>query len=114
MEVNHRLTIMVLWWTIDLELEQLQDLTVEGDSVYFNSESFFCARLSCGGAIETCKAVMRGTVKNAIAVVRPPGHHAEPHKAMGFCLFNNVSVAARVVLKEFPECKKVLILDWYV
>lgn len=55
---------------------------------------------------------MSGEVKNAIAVIRPPGHHAEPHKAMGFCLFNNVCVAARVVLNEYPECKRVLILDW--
>lgn len=97
-----------------MELEQLQQHTMEGDSVYFNALSFYCSRLSCGGAIETCKAVMSGQVKNAIAVIRPPGHHAEPHKAMGFCLFNNVCVATKVIQRDFPECKKVMILDWYV
>jgi len=58
-------------------------------------------------------AVGSGKVKNAIAIVRPSGHHAEPHKAMGFCLFNNVCVATKAVQKKYPEkCKKVLILDW--
>lgn len=101
--------------TAGLPDPELKQLSREGDSVYFNSESFFCSQLSCGGAVETCIAVMGGDVKNAIAIVRPPGHHAEPDKAMGFCLFNNVCVAARVVQKRFPQtCKKVLILDWDV
>lgn len=98
----------------DLGLKELQALSRDGDSVYFNAESFFCSRLSCGGAIETCDAVMAGTVKNAIAVIRPPGHHAEPHKAMGFCLFNNVCVAAKAMRRKYPACTKVLILDWDV
>lgn len=98
---------------VDLDLRTLQDLSREGDSVYFNAESFFCSKLSCGGAIETCEAVVDGSCKNAIAVIRPPGHHAEPHKAMGFCLFNNVCVAAKAVQKKYPDTfKKVLILDW--
>ncbi|KAI5787096.1 histone deacetylase Clr3 [Geopyxis carbonaria] len=94
--------------------ERLHELTRDGDSIYYNNESFFCSKLSCGGAIETCDAVAKGLVKNAIAVVRPPGHHAEPHKAMGFCLFNNVCVAAKVVMKNNPSIKKILILDWDV
>ncbi|TGZ77787.1 hypothetical protein EX30DRAFT_310914 [Ascodesmis nigricans] len=98
--------------TQEADLEELQMLTMEGDSVYFNALSFFCSRLSCGGAIETCKAVMSGQVKNAIAVIRPPGHHAEPDQAMGFCLFNNVCVATKVLQRDFPSCKKVMILDW--
>jgi histone deacetylase 6 len=98
---------------VDLPHAELQELTKQGDSVYFNGESFFCSQLSCGGAIETCEAVMSGKVKNAIAVIRPPGHHAEPHKAMGFCLFNNVCVATKVMQQKYPDqCKKVLILDW--
>jgi len=100
---------------VGLGLKELQDLSRDGDSVYFNAESFFCSRLSCGGAIETCDAVMSGKVKNAIAVIRPPGHHAEPHKAMGFCLFNNVCVATKAVQQKYKDkCKKVLILDWFV
>ena len=95
-------------------LESMQEkLALE--SLYFNQESAFCGRLSAGGTIETCLAVVEGKVKNAIAVVRPPGHHAEPQKAMGFCLFNNVAVAARAVMKKHPETvKRILILDWDV
>ncbi|KAK6345073.1 Histone deacetylase hda1 [Orbilia javanica] len=98
----------------NLDKASLLDLTLTGDSVFYNNQSFTCAKLSCGGSIETCKAVWDGRVKNAIAVVRPPGHHAEPHKSMGFCLFNNVAVAARVIRQGNPECKKIMILDWDV
>lgn len=85
------------------------------DSIYFNQSSWLAATLSAGGAIETARAVAADTVKNAIAVIRPPGHHAEENKAMGFCLFNNVCIAARVCQDDFGEqCRKILILDWYV
>ncbi|OBT38882.1 hypothetical protein VE00_11114 [Pseudogymnoascus sp. WSF 3629] len=47
------------------------------------------------GAIETCKNVVAGTVKNAIAVIQPPGHHAKSDEAMGFCFLNNIAIAAR-------------------
>ncbi|KAI4251036.1 MAG: hypothetical protein LQ352_005097 [Teloschistes flavicans] len=99
----------------DLNEEDLIHLERTLDSVYFNKLSFTSALLSAGGAIETCKAVMSGEVKNAIAVIRPPGHHAEFNRPMGFCLFDNVSVAARVCQADFPElCRKILILDWDV
>ncbi|KAL2366192.1 hypothetical protein RJZ56_000840 [Blastomyces dermatitidis] len=95
--------------------EELIALEHTRDSIYFNSLTFTSSILSCGGAIETCKAVVSGQVKNAIAVIRPPGHHAEQNKTMGFCLFNNVCVAARVCQREFGEkCRKILILDWDV
>ncbi|KAI4203928.1 MAG: hypothetical protein LQ350_001550 [Teloschistes chrysophthalmus] len=99
----------------DLGNEQLMHLERTLDSIYFNKLSFTSALLSTGGAIETCKAVMSGEVKNAIAVIRPPGHHAECNRPMGFCLFDNVSVAARVCQAEYPKlCRKILILDWDV
>jgi histone deacetylase 6 len=69
--------------------------------------------MSCGGVIEATLAVARGAVKKAFAIVRPPGHHAEPNEHMGFCFLNNVAVAARVVQKV-SNVKKVLILDWWV
>ena len=100
--------------TADMTYEELMKLGTMSDSMYFNNESAYCARLACGGAIETCKAVVTGRVKNAIAVIRPPGHHAEPDQAGGFCLFNNVSVAVKTTMQNFPEIRKVLILDWDV
>lgn len=95
--------------------EQLLKDTEVGDSVYFNNDSFMSAKLSCGGTIEACKAVVEGKVKNALAVVRPPGHHSEPESAGGFCLFSNVAVAARNILKNYPESvRRVMIVDWDV
>jgi histone deacetylase 6 len=93
-------------------------LVTEGkqlDSLYLHQLTFFCAKLSAGGAIEACRMVAAGHLKNAIAVIRPPGHHAEHDKPGGFCFFNNVCIAAKVCQKDFSEtCRKVLILDWDV
>lgn len=83
-------------------------------SLYINEHSAYAARLSCGGAIELVNAVAAGQIQNGFAIVRPPGHHAEPQKSMGFCFFNNVAVATRVVLRRHAHIKKVLILDWDV
>lgn len=55
------------------------------------------ARLSVGCVVDSALAVARGEIDHAIAIVRPPGHHAEPSCCMGFCMFNNVAVATRVV-----------------
>ena len=59
--------------------------------------------------------MVKREVKNAIAVIRPPGHHAENEATMGFCLFNNVCIACKVCQNDFGEaCRKILILDWDV
>ncbi|KAF2016574.1 hypothetical protein BU24DRAFT_346359 [Aaosphaeria arxii CBS 175.79] len=93
----------------------LGELSSGMDSIYFNNSTFDSARLAAGGAIEACRAVVRGDVRNSIAIIRPPGHHAECDQPSGFCIFNNVPIAARVCQENFPnECRKVLILDWDV
>lgn len=95
--------------------EQLRKVAGDLDSIYFNNSTFECAKLAAGGAIEACKAVVQGAVRNAIAIIRPPGHHAESHEPSGFCIFNNVPIAARVCQEAYPEtCRKILILDWDV
>ncbi|KIH93503.1 histone deacetylase 6/10 [Sporothrix brasiliensis 5110] len=98
------------------ELRMISKVMDEGrDSLYVGSMTYEASLLSAGGAIETCKSVVRGDVKNAFAIIRPPGHHAEYDQPMGFCLFNNVPIATRVCQKEYPDlCRKVLILDWDV
>ncbi|KDQ57529.1 hypothetical protein JAAARDRAFT_686851 [Jaapia argillacea MUCL 33604] len=85
----------------------------EGLSLYVHPYTPLSATLSCGGVIEASLAVARGELKKTFAIVRPPGHHAEPDEHMGFCFFNNVAVAARVVQQTTP-IKKILILDWDV
>lgn len=102
-----------------LSSSELRALTRQFDqgreSLYVGSMSYPAAMLSAGGAIDTCKNVVEGQVKNAFAVIRPPGHHAEHDMAMGFCFFNNVPVAVRVCQQDYPDtCRKVLILDWDV
>lgn len=73
------------------------------------------ALLSAGGAIEVCRAVTNRQIKNGIAVIRPPGHHAEPEQPMGFCFFDNVAIAARTCQADYGDkCRKILIIDWDV
>jgi len=71
------------------------------------------ARLASGGLLAAVDEVLAGRVRNAFAVVRPPGHHATPKKGMGFCLFNNVAIAARHAQKKHGV-GRVLIADWDV
>ena len=73
-------------------------------------ESYEVARLAAGGTLKAVDLVMKGKFRNAFALVRPPGHHAGPYYAMGFCVFNNVAVAASHLLENF-NLNRVLILD---
>ncbi len=77
---------------------------------YVTESSYEDALLAAGGVITCTRAVLRGEADNAFAIVRPPGHHAEPDRAMGFCLFNNVAIGARNALAHGME--RVLILDY--
>ena len=82
-------------------------------SLYVSPQTTLAALLSCAGVIEAALAVARGELEKSFAIVRPPGHHAEPEEHMGFCFFNNVAVATRVV-QQLTSKKRILILDWSV
>ncbi|MES0350940.1 MAG: histone deacetylase, partial [Desulfobacteria bacterium] len=73
--------------------------------------SYQAAKMAVGGLFSLVDKILDGTVKNGFALVRPPGHHAEEDRAMGFCLFNNVAIGARYAMKTYG-IERILILDW--
>ncbi len=75
-----------------------------------SAQSWDAARLAAGGLVDLCEAVRAGAVANGFAFVRPPGHHAEHARAMGFCFFNNFAVATAALRAHGVE--RVCIVDW--
>ena len=97
-------------------LEKLSglDRTVRLDAdTYANPSSYDIACLSAGGGIRAIDAVLSGEAANALAAIRPPGHHAMPDHGMGFCLLSNIAIAARYAQKQY-QVKRVLIVDYDV
>jgi acetoin utilization deacetylase AcuC-like enzyme len=80
---------------------------------YLVGQTYAAARLAAGGAADLVRGVMAGEIQNGIALLRPPGHHAERRRGMGFCIFNNIAVAAQAALDEYG-LQRVLIFDWDV
>ena len=76
-------------------------------------ESYQVALSAAGSVLAAVDAVFSGTISRAFCAVRPPGHHAGPGRGMGFCIFNNVALAARYAQKKYGA-KRVLIADWDV
>ncbi|AXH98346.1 class II histone deacetylase [Sporosarcina sp. PTS2304] len=97
------------------KVKQLSDTTGgdAGDHAIVGRGSYEIALLSTGGALRAVDAVMEGEVDNVYAMTRPPGHHAERNKGIGFCIFNNVVIAAKYARKKYG-LKRVLVLDWDV
>ncbi|MSQ60092.1 MAG: histone deacetylase [Betaproteobacteria bacterium] len=94
------------------EIQQGAPQLSAGD-VALSSGSLEAALAAVGCLISAVDAVMAGDAKNAFCAVRPPGHHASAERGMGFCLFNNVAVAARYARKKYGV-QRVLIADWDV
>jgi acetoin utilization deacetylase AcuC-like enzyme len=88
-----------------------QERTILDPDTSTSALSYEVAMLAVGGLLEACKAVMEKKIQNGFALIRPPGHHAEISRAMGFCLFNNVAVAAEYLLKKHG-LHRILIVDW--
>ena len=81
------------------------------DTTAVSPGSVKAAEVAAGTSIAAVEAVMAGRADSAFAMVRPPGHHAEPVRARGFCLFNNIAVAAAHARTELG-CRRILIIDW--
>jgi len=99
-------------------VERIRDLCASGGGAidmdtYASGASWEAALRSAGAACEMTRALLAGETSAAFAAGRPPGHHAEPERAMGFCLFDNIAVAAAMALAEH-DLERVFILDWDV
>ena len=81
--------------------------------VQLSRQSFDTALLAAGGLLQLVDEIVLGRADNGFALVRPPGHHAEKNAALGFCIFNNIAIAARY-LQQHYGLEKILILDWDV
>jgi acetoin utilization deacetylase AcuC-like enzyme len=99
-------------------VKRIRDLCASGggaiDADTFAGEASWEAALrAAGAACEMTRALLRGEAEAGFCAVRPPGHHAEPERAMGFCLFDNVAIAAALAIAELG-LERVLIVDWDV
>uniref|UniRef100_A0A914XQJ8 Histone deacetylase domain-containing protein n=1 Tax=Plectus sambesii TaxID=2011161 RepID=A0A914XQJ8_9BILA len=92
------------------DAEALENACKQFEEIYLTQDSFDCALLAVGGAIEAARAVATGKCRNAFAIIRPPGHHSYEANPNGFCIFNNIAIAAKQMVKEF-DLKRVLIVD---
>ncbi|XP_051260381.1 histone deacetylase 4 isoform X6 [Dicentrarchus labrax] len=86
---------------------------VDSDTIWNEVHSSSAARLAVGSVVELVFKVASAELKNGFAVVRPPGHHAEESTPMGFCYFNSVAIAAKL-LQQRLNVSKILIVDWDV
>ncbi len=94
------------------ELANVQGLkSLSTGDTLASHDSFEAAYMAAGGVLNAVDAVMDGRAKNAFCAVRPPGHHATSDRGMGFCIFNNVAIAARYA-QRIRGVQRVLIVDW--
>jgi len=100
-------------------IRRFQEACQRGEQVFdvqdcgISAESYEIALLAAGGVLAAADAIMGAQADNAFCAVRPPGHHAERDRAMGFCFFNNVALGAVYLLENFG-LERVAIVDWDV
>lgn len=95
------------------QMERLNRPTFIDQDTYAMPQSFKIARLAAGGTVRAVEAVVKGEVDNALATVRPPGHHATPDNSMGFCIYANVAIAARYA-NQVLGLERVMVVDYDV
>uniref|UniRef100_A0A8C2GWZ1 Protein deacetylase HDAC6 n=1 Tax=Cyprinus carpio TaxID=7962 RepID=A0A8C2GWZ1_CYPCA len=100
--------------TEHMKPRDLHRLGNDYNSIYICNESYTCALVAAGSCFNSVRAIITGQVRNGVAIVRPPGHHAEKDTACGFCFFNTAALTARYAQSITHESLRVLILDWDV
>ncbi|KFV05971.1 Histone deacetylase 10, partial [Tauraco erythrolophus] len=93
--------------------EELKRVSGNYDAFFFHPNTYSCARLAVGATLQLVDTVMSGKACNGMALVRPPGHHSQRNAANGFCLFNNVAIAAEYAKLKYG-LQRILIVDWDV
>ncbi|XP_077066233.1 polyamine deacetylase HDAC10-like [Siphateles boraxobius] len=99
--------------TPKMTVEELKAFSKKYNDVYFHQNIYRCAKLAVGATLQLVDSVMKREVRNGMALVRPPGHHSQRSAANGFCVFNNVAIAALYAKKSY-SLNRVLIVDWDV
>lgn len=94
-------------------MSQGRRVRLDADTVV-SQDSDHVARLAAGGACLAVDEVMTTELRHAFVACRPPGHHATPGQSMGFCLYNNIAIAARYAQATYPELQNILIVDFDV
>uniref|UniRef100_A0A673HYY1 Histone deacetylase domain-containing protein n=1 Tax=Sinocyclocheilus rhinocerous TaxID=307959 RepID=A0A673HYY1_9TELE len=97
--------------TPKMSVEELMAFSKQYSDVYFHQNIYHCAKLAVGATLQLVDSVVKREVRNGMALVRPPGHHSQRSAANGFCVFNNVAIAALHATKNY-NLKRVLIVDW--
>ena len=99
---------------VEMGEKEIERLCLEKyHSVYLNKDSMEAAMLAAGSAVELCEAVVKGEIQNGLAIIRPPGHHAMKEEMCGFCLCNNVAIAAKNAKKNLGV-ERIIIVDFDV
>ncbi|KAM9475391.1 histone deacetylase 6 [Clarias gariepinus] len=106
--------IATLKSTEQMKSRDLNKLGNEYNSIYISNETYKCALLAAGACFNVTQSILTGQVRNGVAIVRPPGHHAERDHACGFCFFDTAALTARYAQSITHNALRVLILDWDV
>ncbi|XP_055523218.1 histone deacetylase 6 isoform X2 [Wyeomyia smithii] len=96
-----------------VERDEMKEVADKFNSVYFHPRTFECATLAAGSVLQVVDEILNGQARSGVCIVRPPGHHAESDMPHGFCIFNNVAIAAQYAIRDHG-LKRVLIVDWDV
>ncbi|XP_059151084.1 polyamine deacetylase HDAC10-like [Physella acuta] len=110
---HSRKHLEILKSTETMKRDELMAISQKYDFIYFHEKSFENATLSLGGVVDLVDNIVSGKLKNGMAIIRPPGHHAMFEEFCGYCYFSNVAIAAQLMLDKY-NLKRILILDWDV